>query len=124
MEPRRHARIARVFDLFARHEEQLSKRLLDYLRAVPSVRIIGNLDGARACRAPTISFTVANRPSQEIASALATHKLAVRAGHFYAWRCLEALGIDSGDGVVRASMVHYNTLDDVERLIAGLEAVL
>ena len=48
----------------------------------------------------------------------------MRAGNFYAWRCLEALGIDTEDGVVRASMVHYNTVADVDRLIAGLKAVL
>jgi len=124
VEPSRHVRVARVFNLFASHEEQLSALLLDYLRAVPSVRIIGNLDGARAHRAPTISFTVADRPSREIASALAAHKVAVRAGNFYAWRCLQALGIDTEDGVVRASMVHYNTVADVDRLITSLKAVL
>ena len=55
---------------------------------------------------------------------MAEHQIAVRAGSFYAWRCVEALGIDAKDGVVRVSMVHYNTVDEVDRLIAALEAVL
>ena len=120
----RGARIGRIFELFAEHEERLSTRLLDCLRSKPGIRIIGRQSAGRGQRAPTISFTVANRGSHDIVAALSEHKLALRAGSFYAWRCVEALGIDPKDGVVRASMVHYNTLEEVDRLVAGLEAVL
>ena len=120
----RHTRIERVFDLFAAQEEILTKRLLGYLGARAGVRVIGDTTGERARRAPTISFTAKDRSSKEVAIALAEHQIAVRAGSFYAWRCVEALGIDAKDGVVRVSMVHYNTVDEVDRLIAALEAVL
>ena len=43
--------------------------------------------------------------------------------NFYAWRCLKALGIDTEDGVVRISMVHYNTHEDVKKLIDALKAI-
>ena len=49
--------------------------------------------------------------------------IATRNDNFYAWRCLKALGIDTDDGVVRTSMVHYNTEEDVEKLIAALKNV-
>ena len=62
--------------------------------------------------------------SRALASTARAGGGALRAGSFYAWRCVQALGIDPKDGVVRASMVHYNTLDEVDRLIAGLEAAL
>ena len=61
---------------------------------------------------------------KEIASTLVPHKVAVRSVGFYAWRCIEALGIDPNDGVVRASMLHYNTMEEVERLISSLEEIL
>ncbi len=120
----RVARLGRIFELFADHEERLCGRLLDYLRAKPAIRIIGRRRAGGRLRAPTISFTVANRRSHDVVAALSERKLALRAGSFYAWRCVQALGIDPKDGVVRASMVHYNTLDEVDRLIAGLEAAL
>ena len=45
-------------------------------------------------------------------------------GDFYAHRCIEALGIDPNDGVVRVSMVHYNTEDEVDRLLSALDEIL
>ena len=51
------------------------------------------------------------------------NKIATRNDNFYAWRCLKALGIDTNDGVIRASMVHYNNLDDVEKLINALNKI-
>ena len=51
------------------------------------------------------------------------NNIATRNDNFYAWRCLRALGIDTDDGVVRTSMVHYNTEDDVNKLINALEKI-
>ena len=53
----------------------------------------------------------------EISSELVKHGIATRNDNFYAWRCLKALDIDTEDGVVRSSMVHYNSIEDVDRLI-------
>ena len=50
-------------------------------------------------------------PSTHIAQKLAEHHIGVGSGHFYALRCVEALGMDPEDGVVRVSMVHYNTVE-------------
>ena len=55
--------------------------------------------------------------SKEISKILVQNNLATRNDNFYAWRCLKALGIDTEDGVVRSSMVHYNNIEDVDRLI-------
>ncbi len=123
-EPRRHRRITMLFDLLSDHTNRMCFHLIRYLKTVPSVRIIGNGSESPKVRAPTVSFAVKGRSSKEIASTLATHKVAVRAGSFYAWRCTQALGIDPNDGVVRASMLHYNTMEEVERLISSLEEIL
>ena len=51
-------------------------------------------------------------------------KIAIGQGHFYAPRLLDALGLPSTEGIVRASMVHYNTMEEVERLIEGLDQAI
>ncbi len=113
-----------MYDLFADHESRLAERLLDYLRGRADVRVIGRTSAADGARAATISFTAANRASRDVASALAEHRIGCSSGHFYAMRCIDALGIDPADGVVRVSMVHYNTMAEVERLIDALDRIL
>jgi selenocysteine lyase/cysteine desulfurase len=51
--------------------------------------------------------------------------IAVRNGHFYARRCIEALGLeDAEEGIIRVSLVHYNTEEEVNRLVVGLQSLL
>jgi cysteine desulfurase family protein (TIGR01976 family) len=108
----------------AAHEEALAERLLAFLRGREDVRIIGPSTADRTLRVPTISFAHHTRSSAEIVSAVDRHGIGIRYGHFYAHRLVEDLGLMDQDGVVRVSLVHYNTLDEVERLVAVLEEVL
>ncbi len=118
-------RVRAVYGLIARHEERLATRFVDFLASKPRVRLLGRATGEADARAPTFSFTVDGRRSAEIPPLLEPAKIAVRNGHFYAKRLVEALGVaDAGDGVVRASMAHYNTVDEVDRLIAELDRIL
>jgi selenocysteine lyase/cysteine desulfurase len=64
-----------------------------------------------------------NKSSKDLSSELVKYGIATRNDNFYAWRCLKALGIDVDDGVVRTSMVHYNTQKDVENLINALKRI-
>ena len=118
------ARLDRAFGIIVNHEEQLTHRLLDYLAGHAKVRIRGLETAERHRRVPTISFTVDGHRSQDIPPQLDLHRLAVRWGHFYAPRAVRALGLPEDDGIVRVSMVHYNTLDEVDRLIEALDSVL
>jgi cysteine desulfurase family protein (TIGR01976 family) len=115
---------ARSFELFAAHEAQLAERLLSFLRDHPKVRIIGPRSSDPTTRVPTIAFVVKGRKASEIPPLLDPRKLAIRWGDFYARRGIEALGLAEADGVVRVSMVHYNTLHEVDRLVRALEEVL
>lgn len=108
----------------AAHEELLARSLLGYLRGVPGVRIHGHPDADRGARVPTVSFTIAGRSSEEIVRAVDRHRVGIRWGDFYARRLVDLLGVRAQGGVIRASMVHYNTLEEVDRLIAALEHVL
>ena len=111
-----------VRNLFHGHEALVSQPLLDYLDEHPAVRLIGK--NRSAVRAPTVSFVVDGRSSLQLGEELAKKKLGVGVGHFYAYRLVEALGLDPDDGVVRASMVHYTSPDEVDRLIAALDQLI
>lgn len=113
---------ALVRQLMRDQEVALLEPLLDFISRQPRIRLIGPAD-ART-RAPTVAFMVDGMSSQAVAAELARQRIGVGAGNFYAYRLLQALGIDTADGVVRASFVHYTTPAEVERLIAALSALL
>ena len=116
-------RLHKVYELFQMHEASLMARVLDYLSGRPDIRLIGRDTSEPSMRAATFSVTVAGRDPADIASRLAEQGVCVGHGHFYGYRCVDALGIDPAQGVLRFSMVHYNTLDEVEKLVAALDAV-
>ena len=109
-----------VFELFAAHEQRLAARLLDFLQAHPRCRVIGPTSADREVRAPTIAFVVDGMKSSEVVPPLDERHIAVRWGHFYAKRAIDAMGLSANEGVVRVSMVHYNTLAEVDRLTEAL----
>ncbi len=109
-----------VFKLVADHEAELANKLLGVLRSLDGVRIIGQTTADPAVRAPTISFVTNKMPVSELAQTLAGERIAVRSGDFYARRCIESLGLDAQEGVLRVSLVHYNTHDEVRRLTDAL----
>ena len=119
-----HARLGDVFALFAAHEQSLAAPFADFLLSKPKLRIIGRATGDRSRRAPTFSFVVEGRDSRDIQARMLEYKVAIGAGDFYAARLIDALGLRGHNGVVRCSMVHYNTMDEVDRLIAGLDAAI
>ncbi len=120
----RRARMLAAFDAIADHEALLAERLLAWLRERKDVRIVGPASSDRAVRVPTISFVVDGIDSETIVRAIDPMKIGIRFGDFYSRRLVEGLGLAAGKGVVRASFAHYNTLADVDRLIAGLDQVL
>jgi cysteine desulfurase family protein (TIGR01976 family) len=117
-------RLARAFAAIAAHEAALVAPLLEFLRARPGVRLLGEPTADPARRVPTVAFTVDGRDAAGIPAALDTAGVAIRYGHFYARRAIEALGLLERNGIVRVSMVHYNTPAEVARLIEALDRVL
>lgn len=117
-------RLARVFADIAAHEQALVAPLIEFLAGRPGVRILGPATADPAARVPTVAFTVDGRHSGEVPARLDQEHVAIRWGDFYARRAIGALGLGDRGGVVRASMVHYNTADEVERLIQALDRAL
>ena len=113
-----------AFDAFTLHEDALAERLLSCLRAKPNVRIIGHRNVHSGNRMPTISFIVVGRHSESIVRHVDKFNIGIRFGDFYARRLIEALNLQAQGGVVRVSMAHYNTAEEIDRLIGCLDEVI
>ncbi|MGB3555873.1 MAG: cysteine desulfurase-like protein [Jannaschia sp.] len=116
------AAVEAAFTLISTHEERLSERLLTYLRGREDVTIVGTPDACAALRVPTISFVIDRRSSRQVVERVDPTGLGIRYGDFYSHTLVKGLDLPNGDGVIRVSAVHYNTLDQMDRLIAALEA--
>lgn len=108
------------------HEEKLQEILLSYLRSRRDVQIYGEPSADPDLRVPVLSFVVKGRSSEGIVRAVEERSnYGIRSGHFYSKRlCDEVLEIDGDDGVVRVSLLHYNTEDEVRGLVKVLDEVL
>jgi selenocysteine lyase/cysteine desulfurase len=87
--------------------------------------LIGKTVSDTTQRQPTFSFTISSKLSnKELVGEFVKRKIAIQSGCFYAWRCIKALGIDTEVGVVRVSLAHYNTEDEVRYLCSCLAEIL
>ena len=110
-----------VHDLMRRHEVAVTAPLLDYLAARNDLRLIGPRRAVD--RAPTVAVAL-DRAAEPVSEALGRDGIACWAGDFYAVRPLTAMGVDLDQGVLRMSLVHYTSAEDVSRLIAALDRAL
>jgi selenocysteine lyase/cysteine desulfurase len=101
------------WELIEAHEHELQSALLAYLTSHPEVVIFGHIDPDTKKRVSTISFGVKGWKSREFVEEIdkvTEGRMGIRWGSFYSNRLIEeSLGLDPKDGVIRVSMVHYNT---------------
>ena len=121
--PLDRATVETAFDRMTELERPLQERLVEGIRSLPHLRLVGPATTGIDERVPTVSFTHERLRPSEVVRHLHAAGLAVRFGHMYAYRLCEALGIDTGEGVVRVSAVHYNTPDEIERTVASLASI-
>ena len=113
-----------AFDQIADHEVKLNSILLEYLCSRRDCTIIGSREGVSSSRVPTVAFTIDGKLSDQICVAMDEHKIAIRYGDFHARRLSDRLGLEQYNGAVRISLTHYNTTDEVNRLIKALDQTL
>ncbi|OUX36466.1 MAG: cysteine desulfurase [Candidatus Pelagibacter sp. TMED273] len=116
-------KIKKINNLISLHEENIANPILKYLYERNDLNLIGKNKIENKDRAPTIAFYSNKKTSKEISNTLHKFKIATRNDNFYAWRCLEYLGINTEDGVVRLSMTHYNNYNDTENVLRALEKI-
>lgn len=108
------------WDAIRAHERALGQRLLDGLPEGVVLHGLPTMEG----RVPTFCFSVPGRTARSVAEHLATRDVAVWWGNYYALETMRLLGLDEVDGAVRAGIVHYNTAEEVDRLLAGVGELL
>ena len=103
------------------YELELSRALLTALESVPGLRIYGLTDPQRLeDRVATFSFRLKDLHPRLVAEKLAEQGIYVWDGNYYALNVTERLGVEDKGGMVRVGAVHYNTLEEVERLKEAL----
>lgn len=110
--------------LFA-YERELAGHLIDGLERLPGVQVLGITDPAALDRrVPTVAFTAEGATPAAVAQALAKQNIFVWSGHNYAVEVVKALGLYDAGGAVRVGPVHYNGIDEIDRLLAALDDIL
>ncbi len=106
------------------YEQTLSHHLITSLQTIPDIKIYGLTDLKRLDeRLPTVAFTWPRLSPRETAEHLAASGICVWSGNYYALRLMEALGLEGSGGAVRVGLAHYNTTDEIDRMIAALQGV-
>jgi cysteine desulfurase family protein (TIGR01976 family) len=111
----RTAAVRTAMEAIAAYERTLSAALLDAVQSIEGITVHGVTERGRLDeRVPTLSFSVQQVASSAIAAELARRGVGARSGHMYSPRLIERLNLMPA-GVVRVSLVHYNTVDEVTR---------
>ncbi len=114
----------KLMDRINRFEIELAWQLIDGLKQNPDIRIIGPSDkNERVRRVPVVAFTVNGKKHDDIVRELALRKIGLGCSHFYAYRLIDYLGLID-NGVIRASLVHYNTPEEIDRFLKELFEII
>jgi cysteine desulfurase family protein (TIGR01976 family) len=100
------------------YEHGLSTYLLQGLAQIPDLKIYGITDLTRLDeRVPTFAFTWPRRSPRATAEYLGDHGICCWSGNYYALRLMERLGLEAQGGAVRIGLAHYNTREEIDRLL-------
>ena len=106
------------FDHITKHDNSLASRLIEGMKKIPHVSVIGNSDGNRHCG--IVTFTIDGVHPHDIATVLDTERIAIRAGH----HCAQPLGSYLGvPATARASVYFYNTEEEVDVFLSKVKNI-
>ena len=116
----RRAALVTATEAIRAYEAQLSQSMLEVL-AEAKATVYGITDPKQLCgRTPTLCFNLRGVTPARVTEELAKQNIAVRDGHMYSPRLMKRLGLTKESGAVRASLVHYNSLEEVRSFAAAL----
>jgi cysteine desulfurase family protein (TIGR01976 family) len=119
----RRVALQRAFETIRAYEESLSLEMLHVMSDCGAV-IYGKADKNRTHeRVPTLCFNLPNVSPAKVTEELAKQNIGVRDGHMYSPRLMKRLGLAKEVGAVRASLVHYNTVEEVHRFGIALSKI-
>ena len=122
--PSRKERIVAGLTAIKEYEKTLSAKLISSLQQIKGLKIWGITDLAQLDRrVPTVSFTLEGHSPREIAEYLGRRGIYVWDGNYYALAVMERLDLEPTGGMVRVGPVHYNTVEEINRLLGELESL-
>jgi cysteine desulfurase family protein (TIGR01976 family) len=113
--------LAAAYAAIRRHETALVAKMIRGLLEIPGLRFYGISDPARFdARVPTVGVRLANHKPLAAATFLGDRGIFTWDGNYYALNLTERLGVEKDGGLLRIGLVHYNTAEEVDRLLAAL----
>ncbi len=112
------------FEMIADYEQELANKLLNYLNSNPKIKIIGETSADKNLRVSTLSFIHSELKSNHIVEKIDAYNIGIRFGDFYAVELIDDLDLRTNNGVVRISLVHYNSISEVDKLIELFKSFL
>jgi selenocysteine lyase/cysteine desulfurase len=117
---RREAIVA-AYEAFHQHERELAEQLIRGLLEIPGVTFYGISDPAKFDqRTPTVAIRMEGYTPRELATYLGERGIFTWDGNYYAINLAERLGVQQSGGMVRIGLAHYNTAEEVERMLSEL----
>ena len=117
----RRAALEAAYRAMRQHEMELASRMVRGLLEIPGLRFYGISDPARfAERVGTVGVRLGNLTPLECAKFLGERGIFTWDGNYYALNLTERLGVEKTGGLLRIGVVHYNTAEEVDRLLAAL----
>ena len=121
---RRRDAVGAAFEAIGAHETTLSRRFLDGVGVIDDLRLYGIAEPDRmAERTPTFAVRLGDQHPLETAKLLGERGIFVWDGHYYALELMERLGLQESGGAVRVGFCHYNTAEEVDRVLAELASL-
>jgi len=121
----RRAAIVAAYEAIHEHELGLLKRIMAGLKEIPGLKIYGITDPARFDeRCATLAVRIANQTPLELATQLGDRGIFTWDGNYYALNLTEHLDVEKSGGFLRIGLVHYNTMEEVDRLLAVLRGIV
>ncbi len=118
----RRARLRAGLRAIQAYEMDLARRLLEGLAQRPQFKVWGITDPQRLHqRVPTIALTHSGHSAQELAEFLAARQSYAWSGNMYAVELTQRLGLEERGGFLRLGLVHYNTAEEIDRLLHVLD---
>jgi cysteine desulfurase family protein (TIGR01976 family) len=121
----RRQRLVSAMTVLKEYEKSLSRALIEGLSAIRGLHIWGITEpGQLDRRVPTVSFTLEGWHPREVAAELDKRNIYVWDGNYYALAVTERLGLEDKGGMVRVGAAHYNTLEEVTKLVEAVKSLV
>jgi cysteine desulfurase family protein (TIGR01976 family) len=121
----RRAALTSAYGAIQHHERGLTERFIAGLLTIPGLTLYGISDASRFDkRCPTIAVRIAGFTPLQLATKLGERGFFTWDGNYYALNLSERLDVEKDGGFLRIGMVHYNTQEEVERLLAALREIV